>query len=87
MAQLGRGTLRSLRNKMRNTAPFCHYTFSLSSVPRMFHNVYQHINDFRLLNKSPWNIAKRAWNIMFHGMFHGPIASFHGAVFPRFVNT
>ena len=46
----------------------------------MFHNVYQRINDFGLLNKSPWNI-------MFHGMFHGPIASFHGAVFPRFVNT
>ena len=21
----------------------------------MFHNVYQRINDFRLLNKSPWN--------------------------------
>ena len=49
----------------------------------MFHNVYQRINDFRLLNKSPWNIAKRARNIM----FHGPIAPFHGAVFPRFSNT
>ena len=26
-----------------------------TNVPRMFHNVYQRINDFRLLNKSPWN--------------------------------
>ena len=26
-----------------------------TNVPRMFHNVYQRINAFRLLNKSPWN--------------------------------
>ena len=35
-----------------------------TNVPRMFHNVYQRINDFRLLNKSPWNILFHAQQLL-----------------------
>ena len=30
----------------------------------MFHNVYQRFNDFRLLNKSPWNILFHAQQLL-----------------------